>query len=110
MPDHLAPAPPAAAPVTRDVDTLTGPGADGLGLVVAPTTGRFEPASVSGRVRAGDLLGYITGGRGRADEVRVPVDALLEALLVREGDNADVEDVLVPQILQEAAGQLGATG
>lgn len=83
MPDHPSSVQAPTAPPARDIDTLTGTGADGLGLVVAPTTGRFEPTPVSGRVRAGDLLGHITGGRGRADEVRAPVDAWLESLLVR---------------------------
>ena len=63
--------------------SLKGTCADTLGLVVAPTTGRFEPASASGRISAGQLLGHITGGRGRADEVRSPVDARLKDLLVR---------------------------
>ena len=63
--------------------SLLGTCADSMGLVVAPTTGRFEPAIGTGRVRAGQLLGHITGGRGRADEVRAPVDALLKNLLVR---------------------------
>jgi multidrug efflux pump subunit AcrA (membrane-fusion protein) len=63
--------------------SLKGTCADTMGLVVAPTTGRFEPATAVGRVRAGELLGHITGGRGRADEVRAPVDAFLKNLLVR---------------------------
>jgi hypothetical protein len=63
--------------------SLEGTCADTLGLVVAPTTGRFEPAAARGRIRAGQLLGHITGGRGRADEVRSPVDARLKDLLVR---------------------------
>lgn len=62
---------------------LAGTVADRLGLVVAPTTGRFEPTSRPGRISAGQLLGHITGGRGRADEVRAPVDAWLKDLLVR---------------------------
>jgi predicted deacylase len=63
--------------------SFRGTVADRLGLVVAPTTGRFEPASEPGRVTAGQLLGHITGGRGRADEVRTPVDAWLKDMLVR---------------------------
>jgi biotin carboxyl carrier protein len=46
---------------------LEGTCADTLGLVVAPTTGRFQPAAAS----------------GRADEVRAPVDARLKNMLVR---------------------------
>lgn len=63
--------------------SLEGTCAGSMGLVVAPTTGRFQPASVHGRVHAGQLLGHVTGGRGRADEVRAPVDAMLKNLLVR---------------------------
>ncbi|HSK97790.1 MAG TPA: hypothetical protein VK891_14305 [Euzebyales bacterium] len=69
----------SASPVSE----LAGTCADTLGLVVAPTTGRFEPATTDGRIRAGQVLGYITGGRGRADEVLAPVDAWLKNLLVR---------------------------
>lgn len=77
--------PPAGAPSSSSSEpaSLEGTCADSMGLVVAPTTGRFEPAKVTGRIRAGDLLGHITGGRGRADEVRSPVDAMLKNLLVR---------------------------
>lgn len=77
--------PPAAAlgPSAPEPTALQGTCADRLGLVVAPTTGRFEPLSAPGRVSAGQLLGHITGGRGRADEVRTPVDAWLKDLLVR---------------------------
>lgn len=78
---------PAGAPTNpraRGGDrTLRGTVADRLGLVIAPTTGRFEPRSAPGRVTAGQILGHITGGRGRADEVRAPVDAVLKDLLVR---------------------------
>jgi multidrug efflux pump subunit AcrA (membrane-fusion protein) len=70
-------------PEAIEPNALRGTCADSMGLVVAPTTGRFEPTSVTGRIRAGELLGHITGGRGRADEVRSPVDARLKDLLVR---------------------------
>ena len=73
---------PTSAPASEPA-SLEGSCADTLGLVVAPTTGRFEPAAATGRIRAGQLLGHITGGRGRADEVRSPVDARLKDLLVR---------------------------
>lgn len=73
----------SATPTATEPASLEGTVADNLGLVVAPTTGRFEPMSVTGRIRAGQLLGHITGGRGRADEVRSPVDARLKDLLVR---------------------------
>jgi multidrug efflux pump subunit AcrA (membrane-fusion protein) len=83
MSESSSPAPAPAGQRSNDPDTLKGTGAETLGLVVAPTTGRFEPTTVTGRIRAGDLLGHITGGRGRADEVRAPVDARLKDLLVR---------------------------
>jgi len=83
MSESSSSAPAPAGQRSHDPDVLQGTCADTLGLVVAPTTGRFEPATVAGRIRAGDLLGHITGGRGRADEVRSPVDARLKDLLVR---------------------------
>jgi multidrug efflux pump subunit AcrA (membrane-fusion protein) len=70
-------------PDAAERNVLRGTCADTMGLVVAPTTGRFEPTSITGRIAAGQLLGHITGGRGRADEVRSPVDARLKDLLVR---------------------------
>jgi biotin carboxyl carrier protein len=76
------PTAPAVRP-SAEPASLAGTCADTMGLVVAPTTGRFEPASVGARIAAGDLLGHITGGRGRADEVRAPVDAWLKDVLVR---------------------------
>lgn len=76
-------APVSPDPHHHELGSLKGTCADTMGLVVAPTTGRFEPALVGVRIRAGELLGHITGGRGRADEVRAPVDALLKDLLVR---------------------------
>jgi biotin carboxyl carrier protein len=75
--------PAASGSPASEPTSLAGTCADTLGLVVAPTTGRFEPATTNGRIRAGQLLGHITGGRGRADEVRSPVDARLKDLLVR---------------------------
>lgn len=73
-----------SAPVdSTEPASLEGTCASSMGLVVAPTTGRFQPTAIGERIRAGDLLGHITGGRGRADEVRSPVDALLKNLLVR---------------------------
>lgn len=74
---------PSPAGSSTEPASLAGTCADTMGLVVAPTTGRFEPTPISGRVTAGQLLGHITGGRGRADEVRAPVDAWLKDLLVR---------------------------
>lgn len=72
----------AEAPATA----LSGTIAADLAVVVAPSTGRFHPRPLAaGPVRAGQLLGHVTGGRGRADEVRCPVDASVEDLLVRSG-------------------------
>jgi biotin carboxyl carrier protein len=56
-----------------------------LVLVVAPATGRFRPQVADGTVAPGDLLGVVTGGGGRADEVRSPVPAAVGALLARAG-------------------------
>lgn len=66
---------------------LAGTVAEHLAVVVAPSTGRFRPAADLGtaRIAAGELVGHITGGRGRADEVRSPVDAAHGDLLARPG-------------------------
>jgi len=83
MSELSSPVPASAGSPASEPASPQGSCADNLGLVVAPTTGRFEPVFASGRIRAGQLLGHITGGRGRADEVRSPVDARLKNLLVR---------------------------
>lgn len=60
--------------------------AEALAIAVAPSTGRFRPSpDAEGTVRAGQVLGHVTGGRGRADAVRSPVDATIRALLARPG-------------------------
>jgi biotin carboxyl carrier protein len=81
----------AASPADAHA-TLAGSVAETLTLAVASSTGRFRPVAELGQrgatgswVRAGQLLGHVTGGRGRADEVRSPSDARLCALLVRAG-------------------------
>lgn len=59
-----------------------------LALAVAPTAGRFEPLEGVGpqaRLRAGDLIGHVTGGRGRAEEIFCPIDAVVGDLLARPG-------------------------
>lgn len=57
-----------------------------LAIAVSPSTGRFRPADVAaGTLPAGALLGHVTGGGGRADEVRAPVSAALREVLVRPG-------------------------
>jgi biotin carboxyl carrier protein len=71
---------PAGAP------EFSGSVAAGVRLAVAPTTGRFRPAVQPGdTVEAGALLGWTTGGRGRADDVRAPSGGVVRALLVRSG-------------------------
>ena len=61
-----------------------------LVLAVAPSTGRFEPLDGVGartRLRTGDLIGHVTGGRGRSDAIRCPVDAEVCDLLARPGQS-----------------------
>ena len=62
----------SSAPPVTEPASLAGTVADTLGLVVAPTTGRFEPATTNGRIRAGQLLGHITGLP--AGTARIPWD------------------------------------
>jgi len=97
----IAPPRPAAAPVATPAplvggavvargsadpaSCLAGSVAHGMGLVVAPSTGRFRPLVDSGRVDAGTVIAVVTGGGGRADEVRVPVSAVVNGLLARAG-------------------------
>lgn len=65
---------------------LAGTTAETLVLVIAPSTGRFRPESVESELMlTGAVLGRVTGGGGRSDDVRVPVDAELADLLVRPG-------------------------
>ncbi len=82
------PAPPVAQPDTHgeaDGAALAGTVAERLLVVVAPSTGRFRPRDGVASVEAGELIGHVTGGKGRADEVRSPVRAVLYELLVRPG-------------------------
>src|SRR5919106_3832732 len=76
--DPAASGSPASEPAS-----MAGTCADTLGLVVAPTTGRFEPAATNGRIRAGQLLGHITGGPGGGGEGGAPFGARMKDLLVR---------------------------
>lgn len=73
---------------------LAGTVAAGMGLLVAPTTGRFRALVHSGVLRAGTVLGVVTGGRGRVDEVRVPVAAEICGLLALEGQIVQVGQAL----------------
>ncbi len=73
-------------PATPDLQVFMGTVADRLAVAVAPSTGRFAPAvQAPARVEAGELIGHITGGGGRADEVRAPVAAEVRELLARPG-------------------------
>jgi biotin carboxyl carrier protein len=84
MSSALSSTPVPALPVTP----LTGSVGERLGLAVAPSTGRFRPAATAApdaEVDAGTLLGHVTGGRGRADEVRTAARGRIRSLLVRPG-------------------------
>lgn len=65
--------------------TLAGTVAARMGLLVAPAVGRFRALVSHGRVEPGTVIGVVTGGGGRADEVRVPVAAVICGLLALEG-------------------------
>jgi len=65
--------------------TFAGTVAARMGLLVAPAIGRFRALVSAGRVEPGTLIGVVTGGGGRADEVRVPVAAVVCGLLALEG-------------------------
>jgi biotin carboxyl carrier protein len=93
-------APPApATPVHGEPATaLRGSVAASLALVVAPSTGRFHPvagAAGGGAAGEGELVGHVTGGRGRADAVIAPVDGTVAALLVRPGQLVRTGQALV---------------
>lgn len=65
--------------------TLAGSVAADMGLLAAPTTGRFRAHVEHGVVGPGTVLGEVTGGGGRVDEIRVPVAAELCGLLALDG-------------------------
>ena len=78
--------PDATAAIGGDpASTLVGSVAARMGLLVAPAIGRFRALVAAGRVEPGTLIGVVTGGGGRADEVRVPVAAIVCGLLALEG-------------------------
>lgn len=101
MPPSSIVAPPRPAPALSDrplvsgavvaregadpASCLAGSLAEGMGLIVAPSIGRFRPLVGPGRVPAGAVVGIVTGGGGRADEVRVPVPAVVHGVLARDG-------------------------
>lgn len=71
--------PPAAAELSRTT-------AESLRLATAPSTGRFRPGvAADARVADGEVIGWITGGNGRADEVRSPAAGTVRAHLARPG-------------------------
>lgn len=69
--------PPASALASSVASTLV--------LAAAPSTGRYRPLLEEGRTAPGQVLGHVTGGKGRADEVLAPVHGELARLLVRPG-------------------------
>ena len=74
----------ASSHVDAPTSSLRGTVAESLALAVAPSTGRFQPVRTVA-VQAGETLGFITGGKGRADEVVAPVAGAVARLLVRPG-------------------------
>lgn len=97
---------------------FSGSTAGTLVLVVAPSTGRFRPCGPASRasagrgadelVPAGTLLGHTTGGRGRADAARAPLDLRLHGLLVRSGQLVQRGQPLAWGERAEPAGQTDA--
>jgi hypothetical protein len=86
-----------AAPHEDTADSalaLAGSVAEDLLVVVAVSRGRFRPCVETGqRVEAGAVIGHVLGredraGPSRADAVRMPATAVLDAFLV-----ADVQSV-----------------
>lgn len=86
----------AASPQAGEepASSLDGTPAALMSLVVAPSTGRFRPLVDAGRVAAGTVIGLVTGGAGRADEVRIPVAAELRGLLATTGQLVRVGQAL----------------
>jgi len=87
--------PPAAAAVPLDVgasntsdapaSVLAGTVAAGMGLLVAPATGRFHAEVGCGFVGPGTVVAVVTGGGGRRAAVTVPVPAEICGLLALDG-------------------------
>lgn len=91
MTDLLTRAAAVQAPVD-DLDVLdppasafAGSAACNLVLAAAPSTGRYRPVCTDGRIAPGQVLGHVTGGKGRADAVLAPVHGELARLMVRPG-------------------------
>ncbi|MGI9016897.1 MAG: hypothetical protein ACR2HR_07315 [Euzebya sp.] len=73
-------------PQREEIKIFVGTVADRMSIAVAPSTGRFAPVvEAPAMVKPGDVIGHITGGNGRADEVYAPVGATLKELLARPG-------------------------
>ena len=79
--ERSAPAEPAHTPPAD----LAGSTAERLLVLVAPANGRFAPEVASGRVEAGAVVASVAGGRGRSEQVRSPVAAVIRGLLLRPG-------------------------
>jgi hypothetical protein len=73
------------AAVDAPASTLASSVAADMGLLVSPVTGRFRTCAREGVVGPGTLVGLVTGGGGRADEIRVPVAAEICGLLALDG-------------------------
>lgn len=80
----IPPIPPAAHAALPGAD-LAGSTAEALVVIVAPCNGRFRPVLSHGRAAAGALVGHVTGGRGRAEEVHLPAAATIQGLLALPG-------------------------
>jgi hypothetical protein len=72
---------------TTDVPptSLAGSVAADLGLLTAPSAGRFRANVASGLVGRDTVIGTVTGGGGRSTAVTVPVAAEVCGLVVFEG-------------------------
>jgi biotin carboxyl carrier protein len=81
-PPHVQSAQAASSEPSRP---FQGTVAESLAVVVAPSTGRFRPETTLDHVEKGHVIGHVTGGRERADEVRMPIAGQVRALLARPG-------------------------
>jgi hypothetical protein len=117
MPPTVALPPPLSAPplVPRDpsefgvdgdapASTLAGSVAADMGVLTAPSTGRFRALLRGGVAAAGTALGSVTGGAGRVDEIRVPVAAEICGLLALDGQLVQLGQVLAWVRLVERGG------
>jgi biotin carboxyl carrier protein len=74
-------------PSPADAGPFDGSVAEDLVLAVATSAGKFQPArglTASTRLRAGDVIGQVTG-LGEPTAICCPVDAEVGDLLVRPG-------------------------